>query len=244
MNKTIEYGGETYIVCQTQDDVDKHQSETARLAIDGDGEIRVRAANKVRVIRCGTFKAAGAKIKTIYINGATIETLDVRNSWIDAIHTPGATIETLDVRNSWIDAIHTIGATIERLDARRSWVGVIYTNDAKIKTLDANGASFVANARENYFCILAKARSYVPALIEALEAGRINGSVYAGECACLAGTPEQERGCDHNRIVFRDYHPPAERMFFAIGPGMTPDRNSVARQAVAWAREFMAQEST
>jgi hypothetical protein len=231
-------------VCQTQDDVDKHQSETARLAIDGDGEIRVRAANKVRVIRCGTFKAAGAKIKTIYINGATIETLDVRNSWIDAIHTPGATIETLDVRNSWIDAIHTIGATIERLDARRSWVGVIYTNDAKIKTLDANGASFVANARENYFCILAKARSYVPALIEALEAGRINGSVYAGECACLAGTPEQERGCDHNRIVFRDYHPPAERMFFAIGPGMTPDRNSVARQAVAWAREFMAQEST
>lgn len=77
----------------------------------------------------------------------------------------------------------------------------------------------------DFWMTLTQNAGEVPALIAALRAGKVNGSQYEGECACLIGTI-------------------AERWFFPIKPGDTPDKEGEgafrARHAIAWAEEWCA----
>ena len=80
------------------------------------------------------------------------------------------------------------------------------------------------------------------ALRAALIAGKINGSVYAGECSCLAGTLAKARGiADYAGENIGDFtasaSSPRERWFMGIKPGDTPETNQVARIALDWTDE-------
>ena len=82
----------------------------------------------------------------------------------------------------------------------------------------------------------------MPALRDALVEGRVNGSTYEGECACLVGTIANARGVRFNDLghgltpcVTR----PAERWFLGIQRGDTPDTNQISRITVEWVDEFL-----
>ena len=65
----------TYIVCASQDDVDRHQGEEANLLIDaGSLCIRITIAKNVRVVSCGDMNATHATIgHSLNATHATIE---------------------------------------------------------------------------------------------------------------------------------------------------------------------------
>jgi hypothetical protein len=94
----------------------------------------------------------------------------------------------------------------------------------------------------DFWSILFRSPAEVSGLISALKDGRIDGSVYEGDCACLVGTIANLRHCDYHQIP--DVQPssdrPAERWFMAIRKGDTPETNPISRITVEWAEEFQA----
>ncbi len=85
----------------------------------------------------------------------------------------------------------------------------------------------------------------IPFLRNALVGGKVDGSTYQGECACLAGT--MAHACRMDFEAFRDSRrmeinasSPRERWFLAIRPGHTPENHAISRITLGWIDEALA----
>jgi hypothetical protein len=89
--------------------------------------------------------------------------------------------------------------------------------------------------------ILLKIKSETPYLIKSLNDGKVDGSTYSGDWACLVGTIANSKGCEYNKIegVLPDSFRPAERWFTAIKPGDTTENSEVVKITIEWIEEFM-----
>jgi Pentapeptide repeats (8 copies) len=96
--------------------------------------------------------------------------------------------------------------------------------------------------RDDLWAVLSSAPAEVSALRQALVEGRVDGSTYTGECACLVGTIANRRGCGINGlgVLKPNASRPAEKFFLAIKPGDTPDKNQFAALAVQWVDEWLS----
>ena len=92
--------------------------------------------------------------------------------------------------------------------------------------------------RVDLFDVLLRARAEVPGLLLALREGRIDGSTYTGECACLAGTIANIRHVDVETFDFRDSVRAAEIWFMGIKKGDTPETNQISKITEGWILEF------
>jgi hypothetical protein len=100
----------------------------------------------------------------------------------------------------------------------------------------------LSDIRNDFWSVLLFARKEVKALRKAIVDGKIDGSVYAGECACLVGTIAKARKCDYKTLkgnLQANSSRPAERFFMAIKAGETPDTNPAAKVALEWLDEFV-----
>ena len=90
---------------------------------------------------------------------------------------------------------------------------------------------------------LAQNRAEVPALVTALREGRVDGSQYHGDCACLVGTIANAKSIDYRNIE-HNCDNPAERWFMMISKGDKPGDETgggfAAGKALEWALEFCA----
>jgi hypothetical protein len=101
--------------------------------------------------------------------------------------------------------------------------------------------------KNDLFVVLLHAVPEIQFLKQALIDGKIDGSTYTGECACLSGTvfqgaqvnngPQQK---DREKLIMscRDHSRPIERFFLAIRPGDTPENNHAAKLVMEWIEEF------
>ena len=113
---------------------------------------------------------------------------------------------------------------------------------ANLRGADLTGAN-LDPIRDDLFAVLSAAPTEVKALIAALEAGRVDGSTYEGECACLIGTIANARGCEYTElgpILRANSDRPIERFFLAIKKGDTPDTNDLCRLALAWSETWLS----
>jgi hypothetical protein len=80
----------------------------------------------------------------------------------------------------------------------------------------------------------------VSGLIAALKEGRVDGSTYTGDCACLVGTIANVKHCRYDKIpnLVPNGDRPAERFFLSIRKGDTPKNNAASGLALQWAEEF------
>ena len=90
---------------------------------------------------------------------------------------------------------------------------------------------------------LTQNRNEVPAMLDALREGRVDGSTYSGECACLVGTIANIRGVSVETFE-KNATNPAEQWFFMISRGDTPDKDTgggfAAKMALQWGEEWCA----
>ena len=116
---------------------------------------------------------------------------------------------------------------------------------ANLKGADLTGADLkgadlkwadLTPIRDDLWAVLSSAPAEVEGLRKALVDGKVDGSAYSGDCACLVGTLAKIRGCAYTAIpgLTPDGDRPAERFFIAIKPGDTPENSPPAKLAVEW----------
>jgi Pentapeptide repeats (8 copies) len=118
-------------------------------------------------------------------------------------------------------------------------------NLARANLTDANLQVF----KQDLIAEVLRLPNELDALRAAIIEGRIDGSTYSGECACLAGTLAKARGhenyfgrnIDVGPITFHaESSSPRERWFMMISKGQTPENNQAARLALEWLDEAIA----
>jgi hypothetical protein len=90
--------------------------------------------------------------------------------------------------------------------------------------------------------LLINAIPEIPALRQAIIDGKIDGSIYEGECACLCGTIANVRGCDYTKLegIKPDSSRPAEAFFYGVKKGDTPETNQISKLVLEWLDELQA----
>ena len=177
------------------------------------------------------------------------------------------TIEKFEVRNRFSGAVQftaEIGVTPDMLPSVKLGLAVKWarTNNANLRGADLRGANLrdadlrgadlrdanlsnanLSNAnlrhiKADFFMILAMGHAEVPHLIRSLREGKVNGSTYEGECACLVGTLENGGATE----IPHDASSPAEVWFLPIREGDKPGDDSEggfrSKWALEWALEY------
>jgi len=113
--------------------------------------------------------------------------------------------------------------------------------DADLTDADLTDAN-LTNFRNDIWAILLQSNE-VDNVLKALKEGKVNGSVYEGECACLVGTIANSKGCKYNDVdrlngLKTDSNRPAERWFMQIQPEQTPENSNAVKLTVEWIEEF------
>ena len=103
----------------------------------------------------------------------------------------------------------------------------------------------LSEIKEDFFKVLLIAKNETLGLYDSLMRGKIDGSVYVGECACLVGTIAKVRR-EHFRKLEIDLKPNAERLaekwFLGIAKDDIPQSNQISSITADWMREFMDTE--
>jgi hypothetical protein len=94
--------------------------------------------------------------------------------------------------------------------------------------------------RDDIWAVLSSAPLEVEGLLKSLKEGRVDGSTYEGDCACLVGTIANVRGCDVEKMegLKPNASRPAEQWFMQIKRGDTPESNKAAKLAYDWISEW------
>lgn len=71
--------------------------------------------------------------------------------------------------------------------------------------------------------------------------GRIDGSTYSGDCACLFGTIANVAECEIGELPFAkaDQTRPIERFFMGIKPGDNPENSEISKIVLGWLDQFV-----
>ena len=117
--------------------------------------------------------------------------------------------------------------------------------DADLTRANLTGANLtdavLTPIRDDLWAVLSSAPREAQAVLDALRAGRVDGSTYTGECACLVGTIANARHCDTYNLgaLKADSHRPAEVWFMQIKPGHTPENHEPSRLAAEWVDQWL-----
>ena len=101
--------------------------------------------------------------------------------------------------------------------------------------------------KEDLFIVLLHSLPEIKYLKKSIIEGKIDGSTYHGECACLSGTlvngakksnGKQEQNVVDSIIKCRSASRPIERFFLGIKIGDTPENSQFSKLALEWVEEF------
>ena len=161
-----------------------------------------------------------------------------------------ADLSRADLSDADLSRANLSGANLTDADLSRADLTDANLTDANLSRADLSDANLsdanLTLIRSDFQAVLASVPSEVPALRDALVAGKVDGSAYKGECACLVGTIANARHCPYDAIpgLAPDSSRPAERFFLAIRKGDTPENSQFVARAVSWIDEFTTEHAT
>jgi len=179
----------------------------------------------------------GADLRDANLSGANLSDADLRDA-----NLRGADLRGADLRDANLRGAYLSGANLRGADLRGAYLRGAYLSGANLRGAYLSGAN-LRSFKADFWAILTTARKEIPGLISAIREGRIDGSTYSGECACLVGTIANVRHVSADTLE-RDSSRPAEQWFFMIKKGDKPGDDSgggfALQQALEWAEEYCA----
>ena len=185
------------------------------------GEVQVSveiecAADTLTSIKMGLAVKAAVRSR-LNLSGADLSGADLSGAYLSRANFSGADLSGANLSGAYLSRANLSGA---------------YLTGKALRSFKAD-----------MWMTLAQNVGEVPALISALREGRVDGSQYAGECACLVGTLANAKSTDYRKLDY-DFDHPAERWFMMISKGDKPgDRTGggfASQKALEWAVEFCA----
>jgi hypothetical protein len=178
--------------------------------------------------------------------------IEIRNRWSDAViytyeadgatmrdavlaaRESGANLSGADLSGAYLSGANLSGAYLSGADLSGA-----YLSGADLSGAYLSGANLTP-IRDDIWAVLSSAPREVPAVIDALKAGRVDGSTYHGPCACLVGAIaiKREVGVDDIEGLRPNSSRPAERFFMGIREGDTPETNQFSALALEWVQQW------
>jgi hypothetical protein len=143
------------------------------------------------------------------------------------------------------------GADLRNANLRRANLGRANLKDANLGGADLRNANLggadLRNAnlepiKNDFIASILRLPTEIPNLRQAFIDGKIDGSTYTGECACLAGTIANHMGLEFNALPngFKaDSDSPRESFAMGVSKGDTPETNQVSKLFVEWIDEAL-----
>ena len=181
----------------------------------------------------------GLSVKWAIKTGARLVGASLDRASLDRAKLDGASLDGASLVGASL-----VGASLDRASLDGASLDGAKLDGAKLDGARLDGARLVGASlrpiRADVFDILLRSQKEVTSLLASLRSGKINGSAYEGECACLCGTIANARGVSYRLLGFTDASRAAERWFTGISIGDTPSNNQVAKITEAWILEFMS----
>jgi hypothetical protein len=187
---------------------------------------------------------AEARLRDADLSGADLSGADLRDADLSGADLSGAVLRDAVLRDADLRGADLSDADLSGADLRGADLSDADLRDAVLRDADLRGADLrgadLTPVRDDFWAVIASVPSEIPALRAALVEGRVDGSTYHGDCACLVGTVANARHCAYDGIpgLSPNSARPAERFFLSIKPGDTPDKSEFAQLAVEWLDEF------
>jgi len=210
----------------------------AAIPADQRTKMAVEAAIKSRA------DLSGANLSGAYLSDANLSGADLRWAYLRWAYLSDANLSGADLSGADLSRAGLNGADLSRADLSDANLSGANLSDANLS--DAN----LTPIKQDFLAEVLRLPNELEFLRTAIETGKIDGSTYSGECACLAGTLAHAAntpdyglctGFEFGEAKFHvDSNSPRERFFLAIKAGDTPETNPVSAIVLDWTNEAIA----
>ena len=166
---------------------------------------------------------------------AVRESADLRSADLSSADLRSANLRSADLRSANLRSADLSSADLRSADlsSALTLMGCVLRG-CKLKNLPPQ---FINICSRDMLFIFNHLKKELPGLRKALIEGRVDGSQYEGECACLIGTLANLDGgltevCSAIPYYEKDAANPGETWFLAISEGDTPKNNEFSKHAV------------
>jgi hypothetical protein len=182
----------------------------------------------------------GANLTRANLDGANLYGANLYGANLTRANLDGANLDGANLFGANLTRANLTRANLSRADLMRANLDGANLDGANLDGANLDGANLTP-VRDDFWAVLSSAPCEARGLREALIAGKIDGSTYKGECACLVGTIANV--C-HTRYDALDCLKPnsdraAERFFLLIKPGQTPENNKAAKLVLGWLDQWI-----
>jgi len=217
------------------------------------GGAYLRGAN-LRDADLGDADLGGADLRDANLGGANLGGADLRGA-----NLRGANLRDANLGGANLGGAYLRGADLRDANLGGADLGGAYLRGANLRDADLGGANLrdanlggadLGEFRTDLIAEILKLPDELENLRDQLIAGKISGSTYTGECACLAGTIAKHRGLttissgdvmSDNAVKFQvDSSSPREKWFLNVQKGDTPETSQIAKITLGWIEEAIA----
>jgi len=188
---------------------------------------------------------SGSDLSDSNLSGSNLSGSDLSDSNLSGSDLSGSNLSDSNLSDSNLSGSDLSGSNLSDSNLRGSNLSDSDLRGSNLSGSDLRDSNLrgsdLTPIRDDIWAVLSSAPSEVPALIAALKAGRVDGTTYEGECACLVGTIANVRNMHYRGLDSLTPNPsrPAERFFLSINKGDTPETNQFSKLALEWSEQWL-----
>jgi uncharacterized protein YjbI with pentapeptide repeats len=194
----------------------------------------------------GDFTCLAEAVKTAVqaaknLSGANLSGANLSDANLSDANLSGADLSGADLSDANLSDANLSGADLSGADLSGADLSGANLSGANLSDANLSGAN-LQTVRDDFWAVLSAAPREAAGLRAALIEGRVDGSTYEGECACLVGTIANLAHKHYAALPMLkpDSSRPIERFFMAITKGATPANNKASKLAVEWLDQWTA----
>jgi hypothetical protein len=196
----------------------------------------------------------GANLRGADLRGADLYGADLRGADLYGADLYGADLRGADLYGADLRGADLRGANLYGANLRGANLRGANLRGADLRGADLRGADleklptdYINQCSRDILFILGCLKTEVPTLRKMLIKGKVDGTQYEGDCACLIGSLANadggmEKVCSAIPFYEKGPHNMGEAFFLNIRKGDTPETNSFSKHAVLLCDMVLAQK--